>query len=128
MWNCQGVGSPLTVPQLREANNLFSPNIVFLSETKNRIKYMEKVKSILRFDEMTVVEAMNRAGGMTLMWNRNIDVIRVVTTTFTIEAHVKDSNSKEDWWLIGIYASCESRIRKNQWQVIRERKRLWGDR
>ncbi|XP_071928065.1 uncharacterized protein [Coffea arabica] len=97
VWNCQGVGSLLIVPQLREANNLFAPNIVFLSETKNRIKYMEKVKTILRFDEMTVVEAMNRAGGMTLMWNRNINVMRVVTTAFTIEAHVKDLNSKEDW-------------------------------
>ena len=40
---------------------------------------------------------MNRAGGMTLMWNKNIDVMRVVTTAFTIEAHVKDLNSKEDW-------------------------------
>ena len=64
VWNCQGAGSPLTVPQLREVNNLFSPSLVFLSETKNRTRYLEKVKNILKFEEMVVVEAMHKAGGM----------------------------------------------------------------
>ena len=112
--NCQGVGSPLTVLQLREANNLFSPNITYLSETKNRTKYMKKVKAITRFDEMIAVEAMNRAGVMALMWNKDIEVLKVVTTTFTIEAHVMDGNRKVDWWFIVVYASYYSSIRKNR--------------
>ncbi|XP_027156321.1 uncharacterized protein LOC113757111 [Coffea eugenioides] len=64
VWNCQGVGSPLTIPQLREVNNLSSPSMVFLSETKNRSNYMGKVKNILKFDEIQVVESMNKAGGI----------------------------------------------------------------
>ena len=66
MWNCQGVGSPLTVPQLRAAKNLLSPNMVFLSETKNRFRYMKKVQNILRYDESVIVEAMDRKEGMAL--------------------------------------------------------------
>ena len=72
VWNYQGVGNPLTIPQLREVNNLFSPSLVFLSEIKNRTKYMEKVINILRFDEMVVVEAMNKAGGMALLWKDEV--------------------------------------------------------
>ena len=128
VWNCQGVGSPLTIPQLREVNNLFSPSMVFLSETKNRTKYMEKVKNILRFDEMVVVEAMNKAGGMALLWKDEVKILEVLTTAFTIEAHVEDAEVNSDWWFIGIYASCDNQIRKQQWQVIERRKRLWGER
>ncbi|XP_027096192.1 uncharacterized protein [Coffea arabica] len=128
VWNCQSVGSPLTIPQLREVNNLFSPSMVFLSETKNRTKYMEKVKNILRFDEMVVVEAMNKAGGMALLWKDEVKILEVLTTAFTIEAHVEDAEVNSDWWFIGIYASCDNQIRKQQWQVIERLKRLWGER
>ena len=114
VWNCQCVGSPLTIPQLREVNNLFSPSMVFLSETKNRTKYMEKVKNILRVDDLVVVEAMNKAGGMALLWKDEVKILEVLTTTFTIEAHVEDLEVNCDWWFVGIYASCEHQIRHQQ--------------
>ncbi|XP_071940395.1 uncharacterized protein [Coffea arabica] len=128
MWNCQGVGSLLTIPQLREVNNLFSPSMVFLSETKNRTKYMEKVKNNLRFDEMAVVEAMNKASGMALLWKQEVKIIEVLMTAFTIEAHVKDMEVNSDWWFVGIYASCDHKVRKQQWKVLENRKRLWEER
>ncbi|XP_071902137.1 uncharacterized protein [Coffea arabica] len=127
VWNCQGVGSPLTIPQLREVNNLFFPSMVFLSETKNRTKYMEKVKNILRFDEMIVVEAMNKAGGLALLWKDEVRIIEVLRTAFTIEAHVEDPEVNTDWWFVGIYASCDDQFRKQQWEVIERRKSLWGE-
>ena len=49
-------------------------------------------------------------------------------TSFTIEAHVEDMEANTDWWFIGIYASCDHQIRKEQWKVLANRKRLWGDR
>ena len=128
VWNCQGAGSPLTIPQLREVNNLFSPSLVFLSETKNRTRYLEKVKNILRFEEMVVVEAMHKAGGMALFWKDEVKILEVLMTSFTIEAHVEDMEANTDWWFIGIYASCDHQIRKEQWKVLANRKRLWGDR
>ncbi|XP_071900933.1 uncharacterized protein [Coffea arabica] len=128
VWNCQGVGSPLTIFQLREVNNLFSPSMVFLSETKNRTIYMKKVKNILRFDEMVVVETMNKAGGLALLWKEEVKVLQVLKTAFTIEAHVVDLENNYDWWFVGIYASCDNHIRKQQWKVIERRKSLWGER
>ncbi|XP_071933018.1 uncharacterized protein [Coffea arabica] len=31
-----------------------------------------------------------------------------------------------DWWIIGIYASTDDQIRRNQWEVVERRKELWG--
>nr|XP_027062801.1 uncharacterized protein LOC113689183 [Coffea arabica] len=96
----EGAGSPLTVPQLREANNFLSPNIIFLSETKNKFSYMKKVQKILRFKKSVIVEAMDWKEGMALFWNNAIEFRKVVTTALTIEA---------------------------LWKVLTVRKQLWGD-
>lgn len=44
VWNCQAVGSPLMVLQLKEEVNLLFPNLIILLETKNKKVYLEKVK------------------------------------------------------------------------------------
>lgn len=118
----------MTTPQLREAYNLLSPSVVFLSETKNRDKFMESVSNILHFDHSIVVDSMNRSGGMALFWKQEVSVIEIKRTTFTIEPHIADNNKQVDWWLIGIYASCDAAIKKNQWKVEKGRKRLWETR
>ncbi|XP_071928124.1 uncharacterized protein [Coffea arabica] len=128
VWNYQGVGSPLTVPQLREANNLLSPNMIFLSETINRFNYMKKVQKILRFEESVIVEAMDRKEGMSLFWNNDVEVKQVVTTALTIiKALVLDPDNQIEWWFIGVYMSCDANIRRQQWNVLTKRKQLWGD-
>ncbi|XP_071906102.1 uncharacterized protein [Coffea arabica] len=127
VWNCQGAGSPLTVPHLKDVNRLLSPSIIFLSETKNRKKYMEKVKNILRFENSFIVEAMNKTGGMTILWNNEVKISEVQASAFTIEAKVEDEEKRESWWFVGVYASCDSHIRKGQWEVINRRKSGWGD-
>ncbi|XP_027127794.2 uncharacterized protein [Coffea arabica] len=126
VWNCQGVGSPLTVPQLREVNHLSSPNIYFLSETKNRKTVIDRIARRLRLDNNVTVEAMNRTGGMALLWTKDTQIVEVVTTAFTIEAKIEGNESQAAWWFIGVYASCDKWIRKEQWRVLTDRNRLWG--
>ncbi|XP_071926179.1 uncharacterized protein [Coffea arabica] len=128
VWNCQGVGSPLTIPQLRKACNLLSPQMVFLCETKNRKQFMEKIRRQLRFDKGVVVASMNKAVGMTVMWSSEVKVLEVRTTAFIMEVHIMDTDNNEDWWFIGIYASTDDQIRREQWEVIERRKVLWGTR
>ncbi|XP_071938995.1 uncharacterized protein [Coffea arabica] len=60
-------------------------------------------------------------GGMALFWNNEVKISEVLGTAFTIEAKVEDEEKKESWWFIGIYASCDSLIRRGQWE--RERKK-----
>ena len=124
VWNCQGAGSPLTIPQLREACNLLSPQMVFLCETKNRLQFMERIRKQLRFEKCEVVESMNKAGGMMVMWNYEVTVVEIKTTAFTMEIHIMDTDKNVDWWFIGIYASTDDQIRRNQWEVLQRRKVL----
>ena len=107
VWNCQEVGSPLTVPHLREVNNLLSPNLIFLSETKNRKPVVDMIARGLRFDNRAVVEAMHKAGGMALLWKEDTQVVEVYRTVFTIEAKIEDMDLNCIWWFIGVYASCD---------------------
>nr|XP_027120622.1 uncharacterized protein LOC113737621 [Coffea arabica] len=116
VWNCQGAESPVTIPHLKEVNNLLSLNMIFLSETKNKAKYIEKVKRILNFDNCYVIEAMNKSGGMSLMWNEETKVKDIKHSAFTIEVLIEDEEVKQDWWLIGFYASCDKQMRKGQWE------------
>ena len=124
VWNCQGAGSPLTIPKLREACNLLSPQMVFLSETKNRLQFMERIRRQLRFDQCEVVESMNKAGGMMVLWNYEVIVMDIKTTAFTMEFQIKDTEKNEDWWFMGIYASTDNQIRRKQWEVVQQRKIL----
>ncbi|XP_071933724.1 uncharacterized protein [Coffea arabica] len=128
VWNCQGAASPLTISQLMEACNLLSPQIVFQCETKNRLQFMERIRRQLRFEQCEVVESMNKAGGMMVMWNYEVTVVEIKTTAFTMELHIMDTDKNEDWWFIGIYASIDDQIRRKQWEAVQRRNVLWGPR
>ncbi|XP_027082201.1 uncharacterized protein [Coffea arabica] len=59
---------------------------------------------------------MNKSGGMTVMWNKEVKVLVVLTTAFTMEVHIMDTEINVDSWFIGIYASTDDQIRRNQWK------------
>lgn len=87
---------------------------------------MEKVRRRISFDSMEVVETMGKVGGMTVFWNKEDNIKKVVTTSFTMEILIGGEGNQEDRWCIGTYASVNNKIRKEQWKVINRRKVLWG--
>ena len=92
VWNCRGAGGPLAVPQLKEIINLHSPNLIFLCETKNQKNAMEKIRKRINYEKCFVVDALGKAGGLTLFWNNELDVEYINSGGFYIEeigrAHV----------------------------------------
>lgn len=78
----------MTIPQLKELNQLLSSSIIFLCETKNRLQYTEKVQRILNYDEGTIVEAMNKSSGMAMFWKSEVKMKLVLHSAFIIEAYV----------------------------------------
>nr|XP_027124324.1 uncharacterized protein LOC113741027 [Coffea arabica] len=73
------------------------------------------------------VKAMHRSGGKCLFWNESVRILTTLQTAFTIEAKIGGRELQDEWWFIGVYASCDDHIRKQQWKVLKERKRLWGE-
>ena len=127
VWNCRGVGSPLTVPQLKELVQVHSPSLIFLSETKKKKTFINSVKQWVRFDELFVVDPMGLAGGLAVIWKRDIQVKSILFTSFTIELLIGDQGGSKDWWCVCAYTSSDDKIREQQWRVLERRTQIWGD-
>lgn len=84
VWNCRGAGSPLTIPFLKEVIHLHSPNIVFLSETKNQKQFMNKVKNFIGFDDLFCLDPIGKSGEMSVMWKKDMQIEKILFTQFTI--------------------------------------------
>ncbi|XP_071923061.1 uncharacterized protein [Coffea arabica] len=102
VWNFRDAGSPLTVSQLEEVVRLHSPELVFLAETKNKKYVMNKIRMRLRYDNLFVVDPIGRAGGLAVVWRKDLVVKRVLSTEFTIELNVERKGTEKDWWFVGI--------------------------
>ncbi|XP_071937637.1 uncharacterized protein [Coffea arabica] len=111
-WNCRGAGSPLIIPQLKEVIRLHFPEVVFLSETKNQKRVIDSIMKQIRFDHNVVVELIGRAGGLAMMWKKEVKVLQLHTSECSIKLKVYDEEVKEEWWCIGVYASTDDATRR----------------
>lgn len=106
--------SSLIIPQLKKFIKLHFPDIVILSETKNKKVVLERVRKRIQFDHILiqVVEAVGTAGGMATFWRTTSNIHDVITTTFTIEVKIRDPHENTKWWYIRVYASTVANIRQ----------------
>lgn len=73
-WNCQGVGNTPTVPHLQEVLGQYSPEIIFLSETENKRRYIEGLVEKFGFHDVKTVEPLGKSGGLAVMWKDNCKI------------------------------------------------------
>lgn len=125
-WNCRGAGSSLTIPCLKEVIHLHSPNIIFLCETKNQKKFLNGFKRKIGFEEMALVDPVGKAGGLAVFWKKATNVLDVLSTPFTLELMLNIDNDAGTWWCIFVYASTDDNMRKNQWDFLTNRSKIWG--
>jgi len=71
-WNCQGLGNPLTIQELRALIALERTSIVFLIETKNKATMVESICRKLQFQHFFLENPTGIAGGLALMWNEEV--------------------------------------------------------
>ncbi|CAB4270029.1 unnamed protein product [Prunus armeniaca] len=74
MWNCQGLGSDLTVRALHGLIRRNRPTAVFLMETKMRSSRLEGLRKRLGFCKGFDVAPVGRAGGLSLWWDTSVEV------------------------------------------------------
>lgn len=73
-----------------------------------------------------MVDPVGKAGSLAILWKRELQVKRVLFTSFTIELLIEDNEAKIDWWCICTYASSSVGVRREQWKVVTRRSILWG--
>ena len=77
------------------------PDLIFLFETKNLVSRMDFVRSSISFDNMLVVEASGKAGGLCVLWKEGISVKEVEYNKNLIAVTVSDSIC--EWLMVEFY-------------------------
>ncbi|KAK8510002.1 hypothetical protein V6N12_035325 [Hibiscus sabdariffa] len=103
-WNVRGLGNKETVRALKNTIFKNKAEIIFLSETKQKKRYMEKIHTKMKIENAFYVEPDGIAGGLALWWSNNVklSVLR------------NDVNAK--WCVIGdfnVVASPEEKCGSN---------------
>ena len=73
-WNYRGLGNPRSIKALHVMVQRWKPNIVFLMETKSKVKRMERIKNRVGFANGLIVPSRGRSGGVALFWTREINL------------------------------------------------------
>ncbi|KAF7135314.1 hypothetical protein RHSIM_Rhsim08G0091800 [Rhododendron simsii] len=124
----QGLGRALTTNQLKELCRIHSPQLIFLSETKNQLCRVDFIRTFVGMDNVLVVDPSGIAGGLAILWKRGMNVSLVRRSSFFIEVLIKDVESNHEWHLINLYASSIDSVRKSQWEdLLRYRQQSTGD-
>ncbi|XP_070018125.1 uncharacterized protein [Nicotiana sylvestris] len=100
VWNYTGMGvggGSLTVPFLKETTPLHSPNMIFLSETKNRDRIVQRVQRQLEMAHVITVEPMGLSGGLALFWNDNIQVLTGDFNDILDDSEKQGGRTRDPW-------------------------------
>lgn len=117
-WNCQGLGSPLTVLSLGDLLRKLRPEVIFLSETKGSSQSVEYLKRKWNLNGVGV-SSVGLSGGLALLWRKNVHVSLVSYSSNHIDARVRLEADGNEFRCTGIYGYPEARDRFRTWQLMR---------
>ena len=110
-WNCRGLGNPRSVRALHDMVRRWKPQIVFLMETKSKIKRMERIKNIIGFANGLTVPSSGRSGGLAMFWTREVNLDINSYSGNHIDAIVRESDGNFLWRITGFYGHPETHRR-----------------
>ncbi|KAL0845557.1 hypothetical protein Bca101_018803 [Brassica carinata] len=85
-WNCQGLGSDLTIHRIKEICRDISPDIMFLMETKNDDEFIKNKLQLGQFPNYFSVPPVGLSGGLSLFWKYGVDVSVLESSPNLIDA------------------------------------------
>lgn len=110
-WNCWGLGDPSTISQLKESVRLYLPNITFISETKQKNRFVNTVCRMLKCkDRWEVDDPIGKRGGLLIFWEVNVRICQIVKSDLCIKVECEGESFEGKCWIIFIY------LYKYRWQ------------
>ncbi|KAK2662590.1 hypothetical protein Ddye_001164 [Dipteronia dyeriana] len=73
-WSVREMGNPRTVAALKRIIKRFSPDLVFLCETKIKGETTRLAKDQLGFVGGVHVDCKGKSGGLMMVWNKDVDI------------------------------------------------------
>ncbi|KAK4268485.1 hypothetical protein QN277_025138 [Acacia crassicarpa] len=118
-WNCQGLGATLTVRNLKEECFRKKPHIVFLMETKQKARYLRKVRRRCGFNEEWLVDPIGISGGLALWWADSIKVDILFSSINIIHARISSDLLDVPSYITCVYGPTDENVRRLCWQEVR---------
>lgn len=118
-WNCQGLGTPLTVQALRAISAQERPNFIFPWETKNKKRVVSRVRKSLKFQNQVVVDPSGIGGGLALLWKDEVKVEILTTSSNLFDLRYEDPTQGKPFPLSCVYAPATYHERGRIWDQIK---------
>ncbi|KAL0444621.1 UNVERIFIED_CONTAM: hypothetical protein Slati_2184800 [Sesamum latifolium] len=119
VWNCQGLGNPMTMKGHGDILRDNKPTLVFLEETKCSASQIEALKRKFGLFGCNV-DPKGRSGGLALLWQRSVEVQLQSFSWYHIDVSVRLDELEEWWRFSAIYEEPETRKRDNTWRLLRQ--------
>ena len=117
-WNCRGLGNPRSVRVLHVIVQCWKPNIVFLMETKSKVKRMERIKNRVGFANGLIVPCRGKSGGVALFWTREINLEIKSFSGNHINAIVREADNNSMWRITSFYGHPETHRRYESCRLL----------
>lgn len=119
-WNCQGLGSPLTIQSLQALVAQEKPTVLCLLETKNREDVVKRMQKRLKFQHRFTVSPRGLVGGLALFWNEQVTISIISTTMSYIDLIRILEETKQRMRVTFVYPSTDFQQRVQLWEEIYE--------
>ncbi|MDV3200531.1 MAG: endonuclease/exonuclease/phosphatase family protein [Pigeon pea little leaf phytoplasma] len=120
MWNCRGLGKPLTVHNIKEIGKSHSPEVLFLCETKNNTLMVTEQCHKLGFNMVHCVSPQGMAGGLALAWKEEASVVIEGEADFYVQFRWEDKALMRSWQVFAVHLSSDERVRNQQYDTLIE--------
>lgn len=118
MWNARGLGNLRGFDKFRMILRIFSPGLVFISETKLHGKAAMLVREAVGYDGGVHVDCQGRSGGLILICKKDWDMNMQSYTCRQIDTTVK-SPERLVWRFTGFYGNPAKSQSYPSWELIR---------
>ncbi|KAK9037233.1 hypothetical protein V6N11_022152 [Hibiscus sabdariffa] len=121
-----GLGNKESVRALRNSIQKFQPDIVFLSETKQKKRYLEKIRMKMKLEQSFYGESIGLAGGLSLWWSKDIQTKILGYGKHYIDAEIA-VNGEPNWFGTFIYGPSYKEQKKEFWELLKKLRNGQGD-
>lgn len=117
-WNCQGIGSTLTVEGIGELIRSYRPGVLFLLETRGTTSSIERLKR--RFNMFDIaVDRVGLSGSLALLWRKDLRVELLGYSKSHIDALIHLQDGTQTIRLTGVYVAPLAHMRTESWNLLR---------
>lgn len=117
-WNCRGLGNAATVREVCALAKEAGSQIVFLSETRQKVEKIKRLRNRLGLRGFAGVDCVGRSGGLALYWHESIFVEVKESNDRYIDVYVRLAPDAQLWHITFVYGEPRVENRHRMWSAL----------